>query len=101
MSQLLPRQTLKVKEHQDCLVVLLGLDEKLEVALLMESYCGKIGIDGNEAAAGRRIRYTAGLDVVDDFCPDVLALHIITDSETANLQCRIGRSALGIGNLAG
>lgn len=101
MSQLLSRQTLKVKEHQDCLVFLLGLDEELEVALLIESHCGKIGIDGNEATTGRGIRYTTGLDVVDDFCPDVLTLHVITDSETADFQCRIGRPALGIGDLTG
>lgn len=101
VSQLLSQQTLKVKEHQDCLVFLLGLDEELEVALLIESHCGKIGIDGNEATTGRGIRYTTGLDVVDDFCPDVLTLHVITDSETADFQCRIGRPALGIGDLTG
>ena len=34
VSQLLFQQTLKVKEHQDGIIFLLGLDEELEVALL-------------------------------------------------------------------
>ena len=87
LSPLLLQQALKVEEHQGRFVLRFRLDEILEVTFLIETDGGNIlCINGYEPTTRRGIR---------------LALHIITDSETAYLQCRIGRSALGIGNLSG